>query len=131
MGLGNFPSVSLADAREGARSHRAKVEEGADPIAARRAARSAAAAERDSQQTCSSVAAQYIAQHRQSWKNEKHVAQWTSTLRTYADPVVGSLLVRDITTAHVIKVLEPIWTSKTETASRIRHQHSKAECLDG
>ncbi len=120
MGLGNFPSVSLADAREGARSHRAKVEEGADPIAARRAARSAAAAERDSQQTFSSVAAQYIAQHRHSWKNEKHAAQWTSTLRTYADPVVGSLLVRDITTAHVIKVLEPIWASKTETASRIR-----------
>jgi len=85
MGLGNFPSVSLADARDKARSQRAKVEEGADPIAARRAAQSAAAAERDSQQTFANVAAQYIAKHRQSWKSEKHAAQWTSTLRTYAD----------------------------------------------
>ena len=120
MGLGNFPSVSLAEARGNARSQRAKVDEGADPVAARHAAQSAAAAERASQQTFASVAAQYIAQHRKSWKNEKHAAQWTSTLRTYADPVIGSLLVRDITTAHAIKVLEPIWTSKTETASRIR-----------
>jgi integrase len=55
-----------------------------------------------------------------SWKNKKHGAQWTSTLETYAAPIVGRLLVRDVTTAHVIRVLEPIWLTKTETATRVR-----------
>lgn len=120
MGLGSFPSVLLAEAREKARAHRAKAEQGADPISARRAAQSAAAAERNVQQSFSSVAAQYIAQHTKTWKNQKHGAQWVSTLHTYAEPVIGSILVRDVTTAHVIKVLEPIWTTKTETATRVR-----------
>lgn len=120
MGLGSFPSVPLAEARERARAHRSKIELGADPISVRRAAQSAAAAERNAQQPFSTVAAQYIAQHAKTWKNAKHEAQWTSTLHTYAEPVIGSLLVRDVTTAHVIKVLEPIWTSKTETATRVR-----------
>ena len=120
MGLGSFPTVSLADAREKARGHRARVDEGADPISARRAAASAAAANRSSQQTFAVVAGQYIAQHRTSWKNEKHGAQWASTLQTYAEPVIGSMLVRDVSAAHVVRVLEPIWTSKTETATRVR-----------
>ena len=120
MGLGSFPSVPLAEAREKARLQRAKVEQGADPISARRAAQSAAVAERNSQQSFASVAAQYIEQHVKSWKSAKHGAQWASTLRAYAEPVIGSLLVRDVTTAHVIKVLEPIWAEKTETATRVR-----------
>lgn len=66
------------------------------------------------------MAATYIAQHEKTWKNAKHAAQWKATLHSYADPVVGPLLVSDVTTAHVIKVLEPIWASKTETASRVR-----------
>jgi integrase len=120
MGLGSFPSVTLAEARERARAHRAKVDLGTDPISVRRAAQSAAAAERNSQQSFSTVAAQYIAQHSKSWKNKKHEAQWASTLRTYAESVIGPMLVRDVSTAHVIKVLEPIWASKTETATRVR-----------
>lgn len=120
MGLGSFPSVPLAEARERARAHRAKVELGSDPITARRTAQSAAAADRDLRQSFSAVAAQYIAQHAKSWKNTKHEAQWASTLRTYAEPIIGSLFVRDVTTAHVIKVLEPIWSVKTETATRVR-----------
>jgi integrase len=86
----------------------------------RLAAQSAAAAQRSAQQSFSTVAAAYIAQHEKSWKNAKHSAQWTATLQKYAQPVIGALLVRDVTTAHVIKVLEPIWTTKTETASRVR-----------
>ena len=120
MGLGSFPTVSLAGAREKARQHRTQVKEGADPISSRRAAARAAVAERTSQRTFTEVATQYIAQHRKSWKNEKHGAQWASTLQTYAEPVIGSLLVRDVTAAHVIRVLEPIWATKTETATRVR-----------
>jgi integrase len=66
------------------------------------------------------VAAQYIARHEGSWKNLKHQAQWASTLRTYAEPLLGRLLVSDIRPAHVIGVLEPIWATKTETTTRVR-----------
>ena len=120
MGLGSFPSVTLAAAREKARRHRSLADEGADPVAARRALRSADSAEQLAQSTFTEVAAQYIAQHEKSWKNAKHQAQWTATLRTYAEPSIGKLLVRDIRPAHVIGVLEPIWTTKTETATRVR-----------
>jgi integrase len=120
MGLGSFPSVTLAEARDQARQHRALAQDGIDPIAARQASRSAAFAEQQAQKTFSEVAAQYIAQHERSWKNAKHQGQWAATLRTYAEPVIGRLLVRDIRPAHVIGVLEPIWTTKTETATRVR-----------
>lgn len=120
MGLGSFPTVTLAEARDKARGHRDQVDHGADPISVRLAAQSAAAAQRSAQQSFSTVAQAYIAQHEKSWKNAKHSAQWTATLQKYAEPVIGPLLVRDVTTAHVIKVLEPIWTTKTETASRVR-----------
>lgn len=120
MGLGSFPSVTLADAREKTRAYRAQVNVGDDPIARRLAAVSAAAAERSLLQTFATTAEDYIAQHEKAWKNAKHAAQWSATLKTYAYPVLGSMLVRDITSAQVIKAIEPIWASKTETASRMR-----------
>lgn len=120
MGLGSFPSVTLADARDRARDYRARGERGEDPIAQRVAAASAAAAERSLLQTFAKTAEAYIAQHEKAWKNVKHATQWTATLKTYAYPVLGDMLVRDITSAHVIKAIEPIWTSKTETATRVR-----------
>jgi len=119
-GLGSFPTVTLAAAREKARQLRAIVSDGSDPIAMIQARQSAARAERQTLKTFSQVAEQYIAQHEKSWKNAKHQTQWASTLRTYAEPSIGKLLVRDIKPAHVIGVLEPIWTTKTETASRVR-----------
>ena len=120
MGLGSFPTITLADAREKARVHRTKIAAGQDPILIRRQTASAAVAERAAQQTFASVASQYVAQHEKGWKNKKHGAQWTATLETYAAPIVGRLLIRDVTTAHVIRVLEPIWLTKTETATRVR-----------
>jgi len=120
MGLGSFPTVSLAAAREKARQLRSIVSDGGDPIAMIQARASAALAERQAQKTFSEVAEQYIAQHEKSWKNPKHQAQWAATLRTYAEPLIGKLLVKDIRSAHVIGVLEPIWTTKTETATRVR-----------
>ncbi len=120
MGLGSFPSVTLAQVRDKARSHRAQVEQGADPISLRMAAQIAAAEQRSARQSFSTVAANYIAQHEPTWKNAKHAAQWASTLQTYADPVIGALPVAEVTTAHVIRVLEPIWATKTETATRLR-----------
>src|SRR5450631_1696398 len=120
MGLGSFPTVGLAAAREKARQLRSIVGDGGDPIAIIEARESAALAERQTQKTFSEVAERYIAQHERSWKNAKHQAQWAATLRTYAEPSIGKLLVKDIRAAHVIGVLEPIWTTKTETATRVR-----------
>ena len=107
MGLGSFPSVTVAQARDKARQHRALAQDGIDPIAARQAHRSAVLAEQQAQKTFSEVAAQYIAQHEKSWKNAKHQAQWAATLRTYAEPSLGRLLVRDIRSTHVSECLSP------------------------
>ena len=119
-GLGSFPSVTLAAAREKARQLRSIVSDGRDPIAMIQARESAALAERQTLKTFSEVAQQYIAQHEKFWKNAKHQAQWASTLRTYVEPSIGNMLVRDIRPTHIIAILEPIWTTKTETAARVR-----------
>ena len=120
MGLGGFPSVTLADARERARTERANVVQGIDPIAQRQSALQAVSAERLARQTFSTAAEQYMALHAKGWKNPKHAAQWASTLSTYAYPVIGALPVREVGVGHIVAVLEPIWASKTETASRVR-----------
>lgn len=117
---GVFRPSPLAEAREKARKHRTLAEEGVDPVAARQANRSAVSAEQQAQRTFSEVAAQYLARHEKSWKNAKHQAQWAATLRTYVEPTIGKMLVRDVRPAHVIGLLEPIWTTKTETATRVR-----------
>lgn len=120
IGLGGFPDVTLAGAREAARAARAKIKEGIDPVEESKAKRSALAASQASAITFGEAAAKYIAAHEAGWKNAKHAAQWTSTLETYAFPTIGKIRVSDIETAHVIGILEPVWTTKTETASRLR-----------
>jgi integrase len=120
MGLGGYPSVTLADAREKARKARSKVDEGIDPIHERKVLRSALAADRAKDVTFKQAASAYIAAHESGWKNLKHAAQWTSTLETYAYPVIGDLFVRDIDVKHILQILEPIWATKNETASRLR-----------
>jgi len=120
MGLGGFPDVPLAQAREKARDARAKIDSGIDPIAERAAARSALAAQRGAEITFDEAARKFIESKSLEWKNAKHAAQWSSTLQTYASPTIGTLQVRDVTLAHVMKILEPLWPVKTETASRLR-----------
>jgi integrase len=121
MGLGPFPEVSLAEAKEKARKARAQVRDGGvDPIAARLAARAALKADQASFISFEDAAKQYISAHEKGWKNIKHAAQWRTTLETYAYPIIGSLHVRDVSLAHVLKIIEPMWNDKTETASRLR-----------
>lgn len=119
-GLGPYPEVSLVQARGKAKEARELARSGVDPIDAARSARSLLAADRARQLTFDACAEAFIRSHAAGWRNAKHADQWTTTLRDYASPVLGKLLVRDIDTAHVMKVLEPIWTTKTETASRVR-----------
>ncbi|MFN0317149.1 MAG: tyrosine-type recombinase/integrase, partial [Burkholderiales bacterium] len=70
--------------------------------------------------TFAQCAAAYIESHKAGWRNAKHAEQWTNTLETYAGPVIGPLPVQDVDTGLVLKILEPIWASKPETASRLR-----------
>ena len=70
--------------------------------------------------TFGEAAKRYIASHEKGWKNAKHAQQWQRSLDMYATPVLGKMPVRDISLAMVLKVLEPIWASKTETATRLR-----------
>jgi len=121
MGLGSCTIVSLEEARDQAREYRRLLRsEGIDPLDARAKAREQAALEKAKALTFKEAAEAYIAAQRAGWKNEKHAAQWPATLETYAYPIIGALSVQAIDTALVTKVLEPIWTTKPETAARLR-----------
>ena len=120
MGLGGYPDVTLASAYEACRAARAKVRAGIDPIEEAKAARSAYLAAQQAELTFDQCAAKFMEFKASEWKNAKHAQQWRNTLDQYASPVIGALLVRDVDLPQVLKVLEPIWSTKTETATRVR-----------
>jgi integrase len=120
MGLGKYPVVSLDKARELAARCRQQVAEGIDPIEARDRERKAAQAAAAKGRTFEQCATAYIEAHEPSWVNPKHRQQWTNTLKTYAYPLLGKLAVAAIDTDLVMQVLQPLWTKKPETASRLR-----------
>jgi len=120
MGLGAYPDVTLKAARERAEKARELLRDDIDPIDRRKAARSAMLAAREAALTFEQCAAAFIAVKEHEWKNAKHGDQWRNTLTAYAYPVIGSLLVHHVDQTHILKILEPIWTTKTETASRLR-----------
>lgn len=119
MGLGALHTFGLAQAREKAAAQRALLHDRIDPIEARDAERAARSAERARERTFADCAAAYIKAHRAGWRNEKHAEQWTATLGTYCKPF-ANLPVQRVDTAIVVKALEPIWTTKHETATRTR-----------
>jgi len=120
MGLGSLLKCSLTRARDKAGEKRTLLDKGIDPLEEER--------ERDTQHrlteaksmTFAECATEYIKSHRADWKNIKHAEQWTATLRTYAEPLIGNLPVADVDVALVVKVLRPIWVEKPETATRLR-----------
>ncbi len=118
MGLGSARIVSLVAARKKARAVHVQLEEGNDPIEVRRLAKEAMAKEKGP--TFQESAELYIKAHSPSWKSEVHRKQWQSTLQTYVFPVFGKFPVNSVDTDPVLKVLQPIWITKPETASRIR-----------
>lgn len=120
MGLGPLHTLGLAEARTRATECRKLRLDGLDPIDERKAGRLKARLEAARAMTFKQCAEAYIEAHKASWKNEKHAAQWPSTIETYAYPIFGNLSVQAIDVALVTKVLEPMWKTKTETASRLR-----------
>ena len=122
MGLGPSHSVGLADARERARAARSRLALGKDPLDERNAEIQAAKAEKLSNADFDSCAGEYIKSRQDEWKSEKHRNQWETSLRVHVSPHIGKLAVRRITTPLIMQVLQPIWKTKTETASRIRER---------
>ena len=120
LGLGGYPAISLADARELAAANQRAVKQGRDPLAEKRQA--AEERRRPAVPSFSEAAERVIEMHRPTWSNAKHAAQWTSTLATYAHPVIGRKPVDEITTGDVLTIMTPIWTTKPETASRVRQR---------
>jgi len=120
MGLGAYPGVTLAKAREKAAEARELIKKGIDPIEQQQAAQRALRAAVAAALTFDQAAEKYIEAHEAGWRNVKHGKQWRATLKQHASPTIGHLHVRDIGLPHILAVLEPIWTTTTETAKRVR-----------
>lgn len=120
MGLGPLRMVSLAEARNKAHECRAMLYAGVDPLDAKARNLQSLQEVASKSRTFEQCAADYIAANKAGWKKEKHKEQWENTLKTYAHPTIGAMSVELIQVGNVIDVLTPIWTTKTETASRVR-----------
>ncbi|MEP2892914.1 integrase arm-type DNA-binding domain-containing protein [Roseibium sp.] len=119
-GLGGYPEISLAKARERARELKDKIRQGIDPEVERKAQKSALIAAQRRGLSFADAVERYLKAKLDQYKNPKHRQQWMNTLQTYAIPQLGTFLVQDIEVQDVLRVLQPIWSTKTETASRVR-----------
>jgi integrase len=115
LGLGAPPATSLAEVRERAAENKQLVRGGGNPLADKRKALDA----RETM-TFAEAVEKYLEGKLAEFRNEKHRKQWRATLDTYARPLIGSKSVADIEMRDVLRVLEPIWAEKTETATRLR-----------
>jgi integrase len=120
IGLGGFPTVTLAQARDKAREARDMIERGVDPVAERQAAKAALIAAAGRGLSFEKATESYLKAKLDAFRNAKHRQQWENTLAQYAQPVLGKMMVQDIDVRDVLRVLQPLWHSKTETASRLR-----------
>ena len=120
IGLGGYPTVTLSQARDKAREARMKVEAGIDPVEERKAVKARLIASQSRGLTFAEAVNRYLTAKLDAFGNAKHRWQWRNTLETLAVPALGKMLVSDIKVQDVLRVLEPIWIDKTETASRLR-----------
>ena len=125
IGLGGFPDVTLAQARDKARVVRDKIAEGIDPVEERQAKRRDLLAAQLSTMTFADATREYMKMKSKEFRDPRQAGQWESSLETHAMPHIGKLPVRDIELPHIKAVLEPIWETKTETANRVRGRIEK------
>ena len=118
IGLGGYPDVTFSMARDRAREAKDQIRQGVDPIEHRKTATAALTAAQRRGLSFADATDKYLAAKLDAFKNSKHRQQWRNTLETYARPEIGSMLVQDIDVWDVLRVLEPIWHEKTETATR-------------
>ena len=121
-GLGAYPGVSLRNAREQASELRSAARRGEDPADYLKARRPAAQPEGPAIPTFAEAAERVIALRAPTWSSARHATQWRESLRLYSLPAIGDRRIDDIETADVLAILEPIWTSKAETAGRVRQR---------
>ena len=119
-GVGRYPVISLVKARGKRDAARELLADGMDPIDHGDALRAQQALQKANTLSFEKCATKMIDSHMAGWKNPKHIQQWKNTLTAYAGPVIGKMPVQEVDTPDIMRVLEPIWTSKTETASRLR-----------
>jgi integrase len=120
MGLGGYPDVTLARAREKARDYAELIAQGINPLDQKRAAKSALIRSQATSVTFRQVADRYIVKKSKEFKTAKQVQKLTAHLQTYVYPFIGNMVVGDIERANIVRMLQPIWETKTETASRVR-----------
>jgi integrase len=125
MGLGSFTTFTLAEARQHATAQRKLLADGIDPLAKKHGDLLVKRMADANIITFDKAAAAFIQANSPAWRNAKHGDQWRNTLATYASPVIGALPVSKIETAHVLRILSPIWATKTETATRVRGRIEK------
>lgn len=126
IGLGGYPEVTLQRARERAAESRELIRQGIDPVDKRKADRAALISAQAKVITFKDAAVRCHASKAPEFRNVKHRGEWINTLERYAFPAIGSLPVSEIELPHILKVLEPIWHTKTETASRVRQRMEAA-----
>ena len=119
MGLGKFPIVTLNDARQKLVNAKKIIYEGKDPIKLKKEKQIEL---KRKSITFKKIRDEFIETFQVEWSNSKHKNQWINTLKTYADPIIGDLTPSDIKTHHILSILKPIWSSKHETASRVRQR---------
>ena len=122
MGLGPLHTITLAEAREAATAARKLLRDGVNPIEHRRTARREQALAEARYKTFEWCATEYHRIHEKTWKNSKHAAQWINTLKTYAFPKFGSKCINDINKEDILAALDPIWLTKSETATRVQQR---------
>jgi len=122
IGLGGYPEVSLSAAREKARAVKKKIEQGVDPVQERQARRRALIKAQMTEMTFAEAASRCHESKLPEFKSEKHGKDWISSINIHAIPIIGGLPVNEIELPHILTVLEPIWTEKTETATRVRQR---------
>jgi integrase len=125
MGLGSYNAFTLAEARVRAKAQRKLLTDGTDPLATKRSDLLAKRMAEANIITFDQAAHAYITANSPAWRNVKHADQWRNTIASYASPVIGALPVSKIDTAHVLRILTPIWLEKTETATRLRGRIEK------
>lgn len=120
MSLGSFPRMTISQARMEAQKAREMIFSGINPLLSRKQSQQLAQSENLHQIKFDEFAHQCIEKKQKEWRNEKHANQWIYTLKTFASPIIGHKLIKDIDTKDILQILNPIWATKTETAARLR-----------
>ena len=120
MGLGSTNAVSLAEARTTAIECKRLLRDGIDPINDRKERLFKTKAEKKDALTFKHCAKEYLKAHSASWKSDRHAEIWASSVKRYAEPVIGEMPINLVDHGHIMRVLDPIWRTKTETAKKLR-----------